>query len=132
MNHLNEVWKEYDEWEVTHSILHYLFAIDELHRNKWYARAVDIANNLNITAWSCSISLKNLLKKNLILEDENKFYSLSNKWKKIVKETIEKREVLYNFFHDKLWLDKNISNINACKLEHLIWTEVIKKIKEKF
>lgn len=132
MNYLNQVWKEYDDTEVTHSIIHYLFAIDELHKNKWYARAVDIANNLNITAWSCSISLKNLVKKWLINEDENKFYWLSEKWKNIVNNTIKKREVLFDFFYKKLWINKEIANINACKIEHLIWEEIINKIKEKF
>ena len=132
MNQLNKVWKEFEDTEVTHSIVHYLFAIDELHKNKWYARAVDIANNLNITAWSCSISLKNLVKKWLINEDENKFYSLSTKWKNIVKDTIHKREVLFYFFHNDLQIDKDTANINACKMEHLIWDEIIQKIKEKF
>lgn len=129
---INDVWKDYEWVEITHSIIHYLFAINELVSEKWYARAVDIANNLNITAWSCSISIKNLLKKWFIKEDENKFIKLSIKWNKIVKSALYKREVLINFFENSLWLNSDISNSEACKIEHLISDEVIEKIKEKF
>ncbi len=132
MSHLNNVWKEFEEVEITHSILHYLFAIKELQNEKWYSRAVDIAKDLKITAGSCSIWLKNLIKKWLIIEDENKFYTLSKKWEKIVNETVEKRKILYNFFTNVLWIDKNLANINSCKLEHLIDNKISEKIKEKF
>ena len=129
---INDVWKDYEWIEITHSIIHYLFAINQLVSEKWYARAVDISNNLNITAGSCSISIKNLLKKWFIKEDENKFIKLSTKWNKIVKSALYKREVLINFFQNNLWLNEDISNSEACKIEHLISDEVINKIKEKF
>lgn len=59
----NQVWKEFEENEITHSVAHYLMAIDELHKDFGYARAVDIAKELEISAASCSNGLKSLLKK---------------------------------------------------------------------
>jgi hypothetical protein len=29
----NQVWKEFEENEITHSVAHYLMAIDELHED---------------------------------------------------------------------------------------------------
>jgi hypothetical protein len=44
-NCLTSVWKQ-NSVEITHSILHYLFAIESLHQKNGYARGVDIAQNL--------------------------------------------------------------------------------------
>lgn len=125
----NTSWKEIDSVKITHSIVHYLYAIDYLHKTNWYARAVDIAKNLSITAWSCSISIKNLLKKWFIIEDENKFIFLSNLWREIVSKANYKREVLLDFFHHKLWVDLPLATVQSCKLEHLIDMKIIEKIK---
>lgn len=127
--HINDVWKEFWNIEITHSIIHYLFAIDFLVKNKWYCRAVDIVNNLWITAWSCSISIKNLIKKDLIIEDENKFIKLSDKWEYITKKAIYKRNILNDFFIS-IWLNKDTAQSEACKIEHLLLDEVVEKIKD--
>jgi len=124
----NDSWKELEAIEITHSIIHYLYAIDYLHKTNWYARRVDITKNLSITAWSCSISLKNLLKKWLIIEDENRFIFLSDLWKEVVLKANHKREVLLDFFQNKLWLSPIISSSQSCKLEHVINDEIIEKI----
>jgi DtxR family Mn-dependent transcriptional regulator len=60
---INQFWKEFDGTEITHSIAHYLLSIDALLSEKGYARGVDIAHALAITAGSCSIGLKSLQKK---------------------------------------------------------------------
>ncbi len=52
---INQFWREFDDTEITHSIAHYLLSIDALLGEKGYARGVDIANALSITAGSCSI-----------------------------------------------------------------------------
>jgi len=59
----NQVWKEFEENEITHSVAHYLMAIDELHEDVGYARAVDISKELEISAASCSNGIKSLLRK---------------------------------------------------------------------
>ena len=54
----SEVWKEFEENMITHSAAHYLLAIDELIEDNGYARSIDIARELDITAGSCSTGLK--------------------------------------------------------------------------
>ncbi len=127
---LNSVWRE-NTIEITHSMLHYLFAIEELRKKNGYARGVDISNHLWITPWSCSIGLKSLWKKWLIIEDSNKMISLSQSGQEIIKKAKYKKEILLNFFIDILKLDENTAQTNACKIEYILSDEVIEAL-EKF
>jgi Mn-dependent DtxR family transcriptional regulator len=127
----SSVWKEFDENKVTHSVVHYLFAIKALHKENWYARAVDIAKQLDITAGSCSTGIKWLLKKGFIEEDESKFIKLSKLWEETIEETKKNRNTFKKFFIKKLWVDEKMATINACKIEHLIDPKITKKL-EKF
>ncbi len=124
-------WKEFDDNKVTHSAAHYLFAIEDLHDENGYARAVDIARKLDITPGSCSVGLKSLLKKEFILEDENRFIRLSESGSDIVKDMHRNREVFTVFFREQLWVKEKEAVINACKIEHLISSNIGKKL-EKF
>ena len=124
----SSVWKEYDDNRVTHSAAHYLFAIEELLTENGYARAVDIAKKLEITAGSCSVGIKWLLKKEFIVEDENKFIRLSEEWERIVKDTKRNREAFTKFFEKELGFSEEEATINACKIEHLLHPKVGKKL----
>ena len=73
-----DIWKEFEENQLSHSAAHYLMTIHELLSSNGYARVTDIAKRLNITRGSCSISLRPLKKKGLVIEDENKFLKLSD------------------------------------------------------
>lgn len=123
-------WKEFDENKVTHSAAHYLFAIEDLLEENGYARAVDISRKLNITAGSCSVGLKSLIKKNLIIEDENRFLRLSETGEDIVKDMHRNRETFTSFFRDILWIKEVEAVINACKIEHLISSKIGKKLEK--
>ena len=123
-------WKNFDQNKITHSVTHYLFAIDTLNKEQGYARAVDLAKKLDITAWSCSTWLKWLLKKELIIEDENKFIKLTEEAKEIIDWIAKTRKTFIKFFHKELWISKEQSAINACKIEHLIDLEITKKLEK--
>lgn len=127
----NSVWKEFDENKVTHSVAHYLFAIKSLHKENGYARAVDIAKQLDITPWSCSTGIKGLLKKGFIEEDESKFIKLTKNWEDTIEEIKKNRSIFKKFFIKKLGIDEKTATINACKIEHLIDPKITKKL-EKF
>lgn len=126
---INSVWKEFETQKITHSAIHYLFAVEECLEKFGYARAVDISRALNITPGSCSTGLKSLLKKGFIVEDENKFIKLSKKWKDIVKVVEANRNSLIAFFKNTLKLDDNQAMKNACKIEHLLDSEVVTKME---
>ena len=92
-----EVWKTYEENLLTHSAAHYLMTIHELLAMQGYARVTDIAKRLNITRGSCSISLKPLKKRGLVVEDQNKFLSLSEEGRRLAEVVEKNRRILEEY-----------------------------------
>lgn len=125
----SQVWKEFDENTITHSAAHYLLAIYSLHEDNGYARSVDIARELDITAGSCSTGLKSLLKKGLIEEDKNKFILLSESWKNAVERITKNRKLFIEFFTKVLGAKEEESVITACKIEHLVSHHISRKLE---
>lgn len=123
-----KTWKFFDDNLLTHSAAHYLMTIDELSRDQGYARVTDIAKALNITRGSCSISLKPLKKRGLVIEDHNKFLCLSDEGKRLAKLIERNDELLEELFRDVLGVDPERAEIDACKIEHLISIETSVKL----
>jgi DtxR family Mn-dependent transcriptional regulator len=118
-----DVWKSYEDNLLTHSAAHYLMTIHELLAEQGYARVTDIAKRLNITRGSCSISLKPLKKRGLVVEDANRFLSLSDEGRRMA-EIVEKNdELLESFFRDVLGVYADQAEVDACKIEHLLSIE---------
>ena len=106
--------------DLTHSMVHYLLAIHKLKETKGYARVTDIANYLGLTKGSVSIALINLRKRRLIIEDENKFFSLSDEGHHEVHNILSNRTLLYYFFRDFLKVDEETAEKDSCLMEHLM------------
>jgi DtxR family Mn-dependent transcriptional regulator len=124
----NEVWKSFDENALTHSAAHYLMTIHELLESQGYARVTDIAKQLNITRGSCSISLKPLKKRGLVLEDHNKFLLLSDEGKRLARLVEKNDELLETFFCEILGISEEQAEVDACKIEHLLSIETSIKL----
>ncbi|HMP76883.1 MAG TPA: metal-dependent transcriptional regulator [Kiritimatiellia bacterium] len=118
-----EVWKSYEDNLLTHSAAHYLMTIHELLATNGYARVTDIAKRLNITRGSCSISLKPLKKRGLVVEDANKFLSLSAEGRRLAEIVERNDELLEVFLRDVLGVDPDQAEVDACKIEHLLSIE---------
>jgi DtxR family Mn-dependent transcriptional regulator len=117
---MEEIWKKFDETVLSHSSVHHLMAINDLRKTHGYARAIDIANYLNITRGSVSITLHKLLDKGYVAEDKNKILNLSDKGAEIVNSVLSKRRVIIQFFSEVLGLSHERAEIDACKVEHLL------------
>jgi DtxR family Mn-dependent transcriptional regulator len=124
----NEVWKSFEENQLTHSAAHYLMTIHDLLESQGYARVTDIAKRLNITRGSCSISLKPLKKRGLVIEDQNRFLSLSDEGRRLALVVEKNDELLETFFKDVLGVDADQAEIDACKIEHLLSIETSIKL----
>lgn len=118
-----DVWKEFEENQLTHSAAHYLMTIRDLLEERGYARVTDVAKGLNITRGSCSISLKALKRRGFVLEDENKFLSLSEEGVKLADMVQHNDQLLQKLFRDVLGVDDDQAEIDACKIEHLLSLE---------
>ncbi len=125
-----EIWKKFEENNITHSAAHHLQAILELREKRGYARVTDVAKDLNITTGSASINLKSLKSKGLVIEDENKFLSLSPEGEEIARAVHMRKNILQDFLQNILQVSAEQAEIDACKTEHLISAETAKKLQE--
>jgi DtxR family Mn-dependent transcriptional regulator len=108
-------------------MVHYLLTIHKLKEDLGYARLTDIAKEMKLSKATVSIALTNLLKKNLILEN-NKFYSLSDTGHDKVHNILSSRTLLYYFLKDILNVNEKTAHRDSCLIEHLISEET----REKF
>jgi DtxR family Mn-dependent transcriptional regulator len=125
-----DIWKKFEENNITHSAAHHLCAILELREKRGYARVTDVAKELNITTGSASINLKALKAKKLIEEDENKFLSLSEEGEAIARAVLSRKGLLLDFLTHILHVSPEQAEIDACKTEHLISAETAKKLED--
>lgn len=125
-----DVWKQFEENNITHSAAHHLLAIMELKEKRGYARVTDVAKQLNITTGSASTNLKSLKSKGLILEDENRFLTLSDEGETLAKAVIARKRVFERFLVDVLRVSPEQAEIDACKTEHLISGETARKLQK--
>lgn len=125
-----DVWKEFSENVITHSAAHHLLAILELSEKRGYARVTDVAKFLEITTGSASTNLKSLKQKGLVVEDDNRFLSLSEEGDSLAKAILNRRYVLENFFTNVLKVSAEQAEKDACKTEHLLSRETTMKMAE--
>ncbi len=123
-----DVWKQFEENNLTHSAAHHLLAVMELKRDRGYARVTDVAKLLNITTGSASTNLKSLKQKGLIAEDDNRFLNLSTKGEGLARAVVARKEIFKKFLTDVLHVSENQADVDACKCEHLLSHETSEKL----
>ena len=79
-----EVWRAYEENELSHSAAHHLMAIHQLRKEHGYARVSDIAKHLSITKGSVSTAMKHLKERGYVQEDPNRFLELTERGLEVV------------------------------------------------
>jgi DtxR family transcriptional regulator, Mn-dependent transcriptional regulator len=123
-----DIWKQFEENQITHSAAHHLLAIMELRSERGYARVTDVARFLNITVGSASTNLKSLKNKRLIIEDDNRFLCLSEEGETLAKAVVSRKTMFKRFLIEVLNVDSEQAEIDACKTEHLISAETTRKL----
>ena len=108
---------------LTHSMVHYLLTIHKLKENRGYARVTDIAKDLGLTKGSVSTAVNNLKKKDLVVEDDSKFLSLSKLGHDHVHQILSNRTLLYYFFKDIVGISDEAAHKDSCLMEHLLSPE---------
>lgn len=114
--------------DLTHSMVHYLLTIHKLREKKGYARVTDIAKELGVTKGSVSTALGNLKKRELVLEDESKFLSLSSEGHDEVHSILTSRTLLFYFLKDVLGVSEEAAATDSCLMEHLVGDETRDKL----
>ncbi len=113
-------WRAFEENKLTHSVAHYLMAIDQLRKNLGYARVTDVASMLGISRGAASLALTQLKDRGLVTEDPNRFLLLTKEGTNLA-HNVEHNFVLLNCFFEKiLGIPPDIAKSDACKMEHLL------------
>jgi DtxR family Mn-dependent transcriptional regulator len=83
---------------------------------------------MGLTKGSVSIALGNLKKRDLVIEDESKFLSLSQLGHDEVHSILTSRTLLFYFLKDILGVESDTAHKDSCLMEHLLSPET----REKF
>lgn len=106
--------------ELTHSMVHYLLTIHTLKETNGYARVTDIARHMDLTKGSVSTALTALKKRDLIAEDDSKFFTLSESGHQVVHEILSSRTLLFYFLKDVVGVNEETAYKDSCLMEHLL------------
>ncbi len=113
-------WRALEENSLSHSVAHYLMAINRLREDQGYARATDVANMLSISRGAASLALSQLREKGLVEEDTKRFLSLTHEGDTLAHKVEHNFVLLTRFFEDVLGVSPEFARADACKMEHLL------------
>lgn len=113
-------WREFDQNPLSHSMAHYLMAIDSLRAEYGYARSTDVADMLSVSRGAASMALNQLKKRGWVAEDPNRFLLLTEEGRRIANQVENNFLILSKFFTEVLGVDADTAAGDACKMEHLM------------
>lgn len=109
----------------------YLEAIFVLQREHGHAHVRDIAKTISIKMPSVTEALRKLKRSNFVNYERYSSVSLTQKGKSLAQRVMKRHQVLYQFLHNVLKVDNEIAQEDACRIEHVISRQALKKL-EKF
>jgi len=121
-------WREFEKNPLSHSMAHYLMAIDALRDELGYARSTDVADKLDVSRGAASMALSQLKKRGWVSEDPNRFLLLTEEGKRITHMVEHNFLILSTFFSDILYVGRDKAFGDACKMEHLMSRETGRKL----
>ena len=109
--------------EITHSVAHYLIAVDAVTAKKGYCRAADIARTLGVSRNAVSLKLQSLRGTDLLEVDEYKSVKLTESGAQKTAFIISMRRTVKHLLVDLLGVEEEVANQDACLVEHLLSKE---------
>jgi len=114
--------------KISASLEDYLEIIYEIIEEKQGVRAVEISRRLGVGRSSVTEALKNLAEKKLVNYGRYDVISLTPAGEKVAKKIQFKHQVLFDFLAQILGVNKEEAEANACRLEHVISEDVLKRL----
>jgi DtxR family Mn-dependent transcriptional regulator len=121
-------WREFERNPLSHSMAHYLMAIDSLRHDLGYARSTDVADMLEVSRGAASMALSQLKKRGWVAEDPNRFLLLTAEGERIARSVEHNFVILSYFFEKVLSVDEETARGDACKMEHLMSMDTGKRL----
>jgi len=121
-------WREFERNLLSHSMAHYLMAIDSLRGDLGYARSTDVADMLEVSRGAASMALSQLKKRGWVTEDPNRMLLLTEEGEWIARSVEHNFVILSYFFESVLQVDSDTARGDACKMEHLMSMDTGKRL----
>jgi DtxR family Mn-dependent transcriptional regulator len=118
-----EIWKRFNDKELTHSMAHYLQAVAGLKEEKGHARVGDIADRLGVSKSGVTSMLRSLSSRGLVTHEPYGCVELTEDGSRLARQTESNRQVLTMFFTSILRVPEEIAYEDACMIEHLVGPE---------
>lgn len=107
----------------------YLETVYLIQRENGHAHVVEIANQLGITKPSVTKAMNQLKEEGLIQKEAYGHITLTPTGEKMSQDIVKRHDLLTRFLEHSLNLDHREATDNACKMEHIISTGMMKAIK---
>jgi len=115
--------------QVSATMEDYLETIYHLCQEAGVARVKGIAERLQITNASVVGVLKNLKRRELVLQERYGYVRLTGKGEEIATSIIHRHDILTHFLESVLHLDSESAARDACRIEHAVSSEAVRRIR---
>ncbi|MBU4272560.1 MAG: metal-dependent transcriptional regulator [Planctomycetes bacterium] len=106
----------------------YLEAIYWIVEDKRVARARDIAAALSVHKSTVTSALRSLSRKGLVNYSAYEAATLTPKGREMAEDVVRRHEIIRGFFVQVLALDDKLADANACRMEHVLDSEVLERL----
>ncbi len=110
------------------SLEDYLEAILNLAGRSNVIRSRDIAAALGVSKASVNAALTNLSKAGLVIHERYSYVELTPEGRRLAQSIQNRHDTLFRFLTEILGIDPKIAAEDACKIEHSISPQTLKKI----
>ena len=116
--------------EITSSLEDYIEAVYNIYSTEGKVKAIDVSRKLKVSRASVTEALQKLEQLELINYGHYGTISITDNGVKKAKEIIKKHETLSTFFEKILGVNHDLAEETACKIEHVIGSEILRKHEE--
>lgn len=117
---------------MTESLEDYLESIYIISKESHVARVKEIAEKMNVKKPSVINALKELSRRELINQEKYGYIQLTELGKEKAENIFKRHVFLKKFLHEIIGVSDEISELDACRIEHYLHNETIDKLKTFF
>ena len=117
-------WQDFDKETITHTEAHFLLALQKLETDFGSAQLGHVADLLGVEEWQVFASIASLRRRELVVQNAQGMVGLSPRGREKAEAVYTDRQRLTSFFCEILGVGEEAASVGACRIEHLIGTEV--------
>ena len=109
----------------------YLETILVLKERNGKVRSIDVAAELDFSKPSVSRAIGILKKEGLVAVDDSGYLELTEAGKARAAAVFDRHKIIAGYLRDVLGVDEQAAQEDACRIEHILSEESLKKMEEK-